>query len=425
MATFKTCVFKHQQREDNKFPISIRVTTNRQSAYINTGIYAVKSQISKDFKSIKDTELARTIDRKIEKFEQFIIRNLAPTLKQYSARQLCDILTRSTSDNQSIDFINFSTQYIEKLQKNGQLSYSKLMASTVNALVDFFGRPNVSINEITANSLSHFVDYIKTPRRICRTDQFGRKTTRNYPAVSDRTAADYLTKIRTLFNAALDKYNDQDSGVMLITHYPFRKLKIKTTHISQKRNLPIEIIKLIRDTPIAPTHHRQILARDVFMLSFYLVGMNLVDMFTVESIKNWRINYNRVKTTSRREDGAYISILVEDEAKPIIEKYRDPKNKRIFDFYTRYSDHRNFVRAVNSGLAQLCEELDLETKITSYFARHSWATIARNDCKVRLEDINLALNHVDRDMKITDIYIARDWTLIDAANRLVLDCLKD
>ena len=58
-------------------------------------------------------------------------------------------------------------------------------------------------------------------------------------------------------------------------------------------------------------------------------------------------------------------------------------------------------------------------KLTTYYARHSWATIARNECGVDRDTVNEALNHASRD-KVTDIYIARDWRRVWEANRKVL-----
>ena len=55
------------------------------------------------------------------------------------------------------------------------------------------------------------------------------------------------------------------------------------------------------------------------------------------------------------------------------------------------------------------------------YARHTWATIARNKCGISKDDVDLALNHVDQGLKMADAYIAKDWSLIDKANRVVLD----
>ena len=157
------------------------------------------------------------------------------------------------------------------------------------------------------------------------------------------------------------------------------------------------------------------------MLSFYLVGTNLIDLYYLTDYKSGRISYNRRKTSGRREDEAFISIKVEPEAESLMEKYIDPTGERALCFHKLYGNHTDFVKNVNIGLKQLAETIRLEAPITSYWARHSWATIARNDCGVSKDDINLALNHVDKDMAVTDIYIAKDWSIIDRANRKVID----
>ena len=76
MATFKICVFDHQQRDDGRFPISIRITNNRKSVYLNTGMYATRSQIPKDFSTVKDRVIVRAIDRKIQEYEDVIVQKL-------------------------------------------------------------------------------------------------------------------------------------------------------------------------------------------------------------------------------------------------------------------------------------------------------------------------------------------------------------
>lgn len=157
------------------------------------------------------------------------------------------------------------------------------------------------------------------------------------------------------------------------------------------------------------------------MLSFYLVGINLIDLYYLTDYKSGRISYNRRKTSRRREDGAFISIKVEPEAESLMEKYIDTTRERALCFHKRYGNHTDFVKNVNIGLKQFAETIGLEAPITSYWARHSWATIARNDCGGCKDDINLALNHVDKGMAVTDIFIAKDWSIIDRANRKVID----
>ena len=90
MHTYKIAVFKHLQRRDGKFRVSIRLTHNRQSVYLRTDVYVSRKQITADFKTIRDTEVVRLIDRDIIEYENILLRNLGSNLSQYTARELAD-----------------------------------------------------------------------------------------------------------------------------------------------------------------------------------------------------------------------------------------------------------------------------------------------------------------------------------------------
>ena len=152
--------------------------------------------------------------------------------------------------------------------------------------------------------------------------------------------------------------------------------------------------------------------------------MNFADMYEADKYENGRLSYERKKTKGRRQDRAFISIKVEPEAAEIIEKYRDKTGQRVFDFYHRYSTSHIFSSNVNKGLKKVAEACKIDEPLSTYYARHSWATIARNKCGVSKDDVDLALNHVDQGVKMADIYIEKDWSLIDIANRAVIDHLN-
>lgn len=419
MATFKICAFEHQQREDGTFPISIRVTWKRKSAYIKTEYRVSKKQLTKEF-DLKDPFLLRELNNRIATFEEIKVQKLGLKIEDYTAKELVVYLTNQIkSQGAEIDFIEFSNNHIEKLEKEGRKSYAVSFRSTVNALIDFFKSEKVSINQITSKSLTEFDAYLKTTRTMKRVDQFNREYTITRTAQKDTTV--YLRNIRTLFNAALSAYNDEDKGEIAIRHYPFKKFKIKKDKEPEKRNLSIDQIrKIIEYNGTGRTE----LSRDVFILSFMLVGMNMADLYEATEIKEGRINYERQKTKGRRSDNAYISIKIEQEVLPLIEKYRDPSKKRVFRFHEMYSDSHIFGSNINKGLKKLAEEIGIEEPLSTYYARHSWATIARNDCRISKDDVHMALNHVDEKTKITDVYIARDWGIVDDANRKVIDLLN-
>lgn len=425
MATFKVSILEHQKREDGKYPVLIRITNNRKSVYVPTGIYVQRSKIKKDFSGLVDRILNNSLEKKILDYEELIKKELGMAVKSMTVYQLRDYLTINSNENGIIDFVSFAKEHIKQLRKKDpDSSYPTSIETTLNSLVDFFGRDIIAITEITSKKLQKYAEHLKTERTITRKDQFGREASIMRKGVSERTVDLYLTNIRTVFNQAVEFYNDEENDVSIINHYPFKKIKIKSTRETAKRNLPIEVIGAISEMPEPEGDLRlkkKVLARDIFMLSFMLVGTNVVDLFLMDEYKDNRISYKRKKTRSRRDDKALISIRVEPEVKPLFEKYMDPTGKRVFKFYKMYSTRQTFLRAVNDGLEVIGNELKLDVKLKSYFARHSWATIARNKCNISKDDINLALNHVDPHMNVTDIYIEKDWTQIDRANRKVLN----
>lgn len=114
-----------------------------------------------------------------------------------------------------------------------------------------------------------------------------------------------------------------------------------------------------------------------------------------------------------------MQVFVESCLDTLLEKYKDPTGERQFNFYLNYANSRNFNKAVNLGLKLIGAELNIE-KLEFYAARHSWATIARSN-KVDKSTVHEALNHVEDNMKVTDIYINKDWSVIWDANKIVLD----
>ncbi|MET3114164.1 integrase [Pedobacter sp. CG_S7] len=154
------------------------------------------------------------------------------------------------------------------------------------------------------------------------------------------------------------------------------------------------------------------------MLSFYLCGMNAVDFYqlTRKGIRNGHIDYNRSKTEGRRKDNAFISIKIIEEARPLLEKY-------IEKLSARYSAYDGLDTALSMGMKQL-RKLTNIPDITFYWARHTFATIARNSCRMSKDDVALALNHVDDEHRTTDIYIANEWGIVDEVQLKVLTILR-
>jgi hypothetical protein len=111
----------------------------------------------------------------------------------------------------------------------------------------------------------------------------------------------------------------------------FASTSSKKKKLPRKRSLKPTVIKqIIGFTEEKPT--RATLGRDVFLISFYPLGTNLIDLFEARRLEKGRIIYNRSKTEERRADSAFISIMVEHELKPFLEKYRDKTGEGCFAF---------------------------------------------------------------------------------------------
>jgi len=315
-----------------------------------------------------------------------------------------------------IDFLVFGLNYCIQ-RKFEKKSYERI-STTLRNLHDFCN-DSLPIRELTSKKLTEFEKYLRTERTITRINQHGNPVTTTRPPCSDHCIADYMSDIRTVFNAALLEFNDDENN--RITHYPFRRYKPPQVPETAKRNItPKEIMKIVK---LKTDIKRAAIARDVFLLSFYLVGMNTADIYALQpsNYLKGRITYNRQKTRGKRKDNALISIKVESEAKEIINRYIDPTKKKLLIFHNLYSSFRDFNRNINIGLKTVATLCKIDAQLSTYYARHSWATIARNDCKVAKSDVSECLNHSDQTTKITDIYIKKDWTVIDEVNRKVIN----
>jgi integrase len=164
-------------------------------------------------------------------------------------------------------------------------------------------------------------------------------------------------------------------------------------------------------------HSRAQLARDCFILSFCLMGMNSVDMYDVKDIRNNTIRYNRAKTQDRRSDNAYIEVRIHPVIADLMKRYKG--SGRVFSFSQRYADASAFNKAVNIGLKDVGEELGIDN-LQFYQARHTFATLSRNMMHFSKSDVDEALNHVGS-YDIADIYIAKDFSIINDNNFKLLD----
>lgn len=246
----------------------------------------------------------------------------------------------------------------------------------------------------------------------------------NFEAFCAKTAGKnarniHLRNIRAVFNNAID-YD-------LTAAYPFRRFKIRP-ETTRKRAMPVEDLRELFEYAVEPYAE---IYRDMFKLIFMLIGINTVDLHGLGAItKEGRIEYKRAKT------GRLYSIKVEPEAMEIIERYRGENG--LLCIADRWADSRNFRHQCNKALqcigsmknkgGRMAGGAPKKTTskpqgrwpgLTTYWARHSWATIAYS-IGISKDVIAQALGHADGH-DTTNIYINEDLSKVDDANRKVLD----
>lgn len=223
--------------------------------------------------------------------------------------------------------------------------------------------------------------------------------------------------MRHIFNEAIKEYNT--NGNDIIQSNPFDKFSVPRD-IPQTKDRVISEENLVRVFNFKGTR-RVGMARDCYVLSFFLMGMNSVDIYECVSYNKGVLAYDRAKTRDRRNDNAHIEIVVPDIIKPLFRKYKG--TTRVFDFYQKYSNAANFNKHINNGLHFIADELGIP-RFDFYSARHTWASIARNKLGIDKYTIHEALNHVSQ-LDVTDIYIQKDFTNINKANEKVVEYVTE
>ena len=394
MATFKALIKKGNKRADGTWNVVIRFTHNSKVRFIPTTMYINKKDITASFK-IKN---ANILDRCNDIIKEYRGR-LSELSLEFNDIDIDTIVSyiRQKKENKGVSFTRFAAKWIEESTIKGIKNYK----TALNALCSFVGRDNILCEEINVKTMKTFENALK-----------------------DRPRAQslYPNCIKTIFNAAKEYYNDEDNDIIRIKH-SLDKYKPVEQNIAEKRALDVETIRRIFALPydnirVKGKSSRHDLALDCFRLSFCLMGMNSADLFNATEIDGNTIVYDRMKTKDRRRDKAEIHVKITDYIKPLVEKYKGKEH--VFNFYERFTTMESFNRAINIGLKDIGKEIGIE-RLQFYAARHSMATIAVNNVKISKYIVNDMLNHTDQSLRITELYIKKDFSHINEANVKLLD----
>lgn len=416
MLTIKAEIKRSELKVDGTYNVKIRFTLDRKVKRLSTNLFVTQQDLTKSLKFKEDTSIKREIDRLVLYYREQCLK-LQLDQNHYSLDEIIEFLNGEQEKQQTINFIKFSREWIASTTIKGAPNYT----TAINALVRFIGKEELDINLITLDFLEDFKSFLNKEREI-RTKRLMQQGKR---VPSNRSLSLYLISIKKLFNEAKKRYNKKDKNLILIPNSPFIELEIPKQEATRKRAISADIIKKVWKLPYKDMKKgykatcRYNLAKDCFILSFCLMGMNSADLYNATEMKGNTITYNRTKTKDRRLDKAQMKVDIPKLAQPLIEKYKDKTGKRLFNFYQYYVDEKGFNKAINYGLKEIGRLLEIDD-LEYYAARHSWATIALNKVGIDKYTVHAALNHVDETMRVTDIYIERDFVNENRANAKVV-----
>lgn len=372
--------------KDGNLKVFIRVTHNGKRFLVFTGLTTPKELNGTTFPKSDKNKVAKKnrLDSIIRGAEEILLNN---SIKPASHVKSLILATIDPSKN---DADNILAEKIEKFSKTKSGRTVDLYSQTARRVKEY--DPTATIESVDHNWLRGFETHCSKRMKI-------------------NTIAIHLRNIRAVFNWCI--MNE------ITTNYPFARFKIKHENTA-KRSLTVEQLRTLRDYPCEEFQKQY---RDIFMLMFYLIGINAVDLLnlTEKNLVGDRIEYVRAKTGKR------YSVKVEPEAMEIIERY---KGKRyLINPLDHYKNHLDWLHHSNDAIKSIGKKFKAGQKTTgnelfpglsSYWSRHTWGTLAA-EIDTPIDVIAHALGHSIPGFDVTSIYIRFNEKKVDKANRAVID----
>ena len=388
-------------KNDGTNLVRLRFTFKRQGRFVKTNLIVHKKDMVGQ--RIKNSDIRRKAEELIERMEKAISHLDCFALQSMTIDQVVQFVVED-DEGFKLDFFEFADKIIA--EKKGQPA--KSYRTAVNAFRSYIGNDTLDISEISSPLMRDWERFL-----VAKYGE-GARAVSAYPAC-----------IAFIHGQARLRYNREEDGILRIKN-PFQFYKPPRQKTGRHRALEIEDIQNMIDIR-GCLKGREKLGVDVFLISFVLMGMNAPYLYTCKLRGEDVLHYYRTKTRTRRDDKAEMFVTIDKKVESLIKEYFAPEgSETAFDFCNRYKNYVLFGENVNEGLKKYSDRIgrtDKNDRITLYWARHSWATIAYA-CGVDKGVINDGLCHVDRDMKVTDIYIKKNWKIIWDGNAKVIKKFK-
>lgn len=361
-------VFPHLVLDDRRakangtYPIIIRVTHNRQTAAFPVGVSIRKehwdeqnSTLLKSHPNFKTLHAAITnAYHKVQKSTEGLLDNQQFTLKALKEKiRVQPVIEIDTT--KPVTFNEYSNHLINDLYQNNKVGNAIVYQTAVNRLLSFANFAELTFEQINYRFLQNFKNKLVND------------------GIKPNTISNYFRTIRAIFNKAIkEKLVSKDS-------YYFTDIAFKPERTAKRAISKDEFVKFTNyDTaPNTPEWH----AKNYFVLSFCLIGISFTDLayLKISNIKDGRLKYKRRKT------GKHYDIKLTDLALTILTNYQNVNREYLLpilpntiqeDGVQAKNTILQWIKTTNKYLSRIAGNCEITT-ITTYVARHTWATLAK------------------------------------------------
>lgn len=394
MATIKFVILPSHPLKDGSFRIKLAVSHRSSTSYISTR-FSVHSIGQFSCGQVIEHPNALSINRHLRSMMDAYEERLynIENIHLYTCQQIAGILARKTRTSLPT-FGSVTKDYLQELESQGRHNYALLLERNNRYLAEFVGT-DIPLEQIDEDIIRNYMKDLRSR------------------GVNETSINMHLSRTRTIINRGIRLY-----GVKY-DRPPFMNIKIQQ---APERELDItpEQFKKIRDS--LPSCHKLTVARDVFCLSYYLAGMNLIDLINYDFRNTDRIDYTRFKTRNQKQGEKRISFTIQPEAWQIIDKYKNKRTGKL-DLGYKFS-YQNLSRYITRNLHKLADEINLHCNLVYYSARKSFVQHGF-DIGIPLETLEYCIGQSMKKNRPIFNYVRIMRKHADEAIRKVLDNLTE
>ena len=342
MATLSLTVFKAKQLANGKHKIRIAVRHHHETSYIIT------PYIIDDISQFKNGCVIKRYDADVMNVQLRTLMNKYQKILDevynigaLSAKDLKNTILSYHKTDDNITIGKICDNFVKELKEDGRIGYAELIERCGKYFIEF-SKGDVPAKSITPVTVSNFERFLRNKKKLNQT-----------------TTGMYLTRLRVLTNLGKKRYFvKQDIN-------PFQDCIIPQP---MERNIDISIEQFRKLKSYSGKSRIEKIAKDLWFLSFYLGGINLIDLLKIDFSVSDQIEYVRTKTKNTKRGDKRIEISIPNEAKGIIEKYVSKSGMLNFDYNFSYE---NFNRYVGRTLRKIGKEIGIK-RLCYYSARKTF-----------------------------------------------------